>query len=75
MNASAEPLTYEVIIDWSAGDRAFVAEVPELAGCAADGETDEAALQAAQIVMREWVETAQDLGREIPAPRGRLQFA
>jgi predicted RNase H-like HicB family nuclease len=75
MTATAEPLMYEVIIYWSAVDRFFIAEVPELAGCAADGETYESALKAVQVVMREWVETATDLGREIPVPRGRLQFA
>ncbi len=73
--AAAEGLLYEVIIYWSDADQAFISEVPELAGCAADGETYEAALSAVQVVMREWVETATELGREIPVPRGRLQFA
>lgn len=75
MTAMPEPLLYEVIIFWSSVDQAFVAEVPELAGCAADGETYEAALEAVQTVMREWLETAAELGREIPVSRGRLQFA
>lgn len=66
---------YEVIIYWSSADDAFIAEVPELPGCAADGATHEAALANAQIVIREWIETAQSLGRPIPAPRGRLSFA
>ena len=66
---------YEVIIYWSSADEAFIAEVPELPGCAADGATHEAALANAQIVIREWIETAQSLGRPIPAPRGRLSFA
>lgn len=70
-----DPLLYEVIIYWSTSDQAFIAEVPELAGCAADGETYEAALQAVQQVMRTWVETARELGRDIPVPRGRLQYA
>ena len=55
-------MKYEVIIYWSEEDKSFVAEVPELAGCAADGETYIEALQNAQIVMQEWIETAQELG-------------
>ena len=66
---------YEVIIYWSADDEAFIAEVPELAGCAADGQTPQEAQAQAQIVAREWIETAQELGRPIPEPRGRLAFA
>jgi predicted RNase H-like HicB family nuclease len=68
-------LKYEVIIYWSPADEAFIAEVPELPGCAADGATHETALANAQIVIREWIETAQSLGRPIPTPRGRLAFA
>lgn len=66
---------YEVIIYWSAADESFIAEVPELPGCAADGATHEEALASAQIVIREWIETARSLGRPIPTPRGRLSFA
>ncbi len=66
---------YEVIIYWSEADQAFVAEVPELPGCAADGATHEAALANAQVVILEWIETAKSLGRPIPSPRGRLSFA
>jgi predicted RNase H-like HicB family nuclease len=66
---------YEVIIYWSETDGAFVAEVPELPGCAADGPTQEKALANAQIVIRKWIETAKSLGRPIPTPRGRLTFA
>jgi hypothetical protein len=66
---------YEVIIYWSEADEAFIAEVPELPGCAADGATQEEALANAQIVIREWLETAKSLGRRIPKPRGRLTFA
>jgi len=65
----------EVIIYWSEEDNSFVAEVPELAGCAADGETYMEALQNAQIVMQEWIETAQELGRAIPQPKGKLVYA
>ncbi|HEY7062659.1 MAG TPA: type II toxin-antitoxin system HicB family antitoxin [Chloroflexota bacterium] len=68
-------LKYEVIIYWSSEDEAFIAEMPELPGCAADGATPAAALAEVQIVAREWIETAQELGRSIPEPRGRLLFA
>lgn len=66
---------YEIIIYWSEPDQAFVAEVPELAGCAADGRTYQEALTQAEVVIRQWIETAQELGREIPKPRGRLLYA
>jgi len=66
---------YEVIIYWSNEDQAFIAEVPELPGCAADGETYQEALANAEVVIQEWLETARDLGRPIPTPRGRLVFA
>jgi len=66
---------YEVIIYWSQEDQAFIAEVPELPGCAADGKTHQEALASAEVVIREWIETARELGRPIPAPRGRLVFA
>ena len=66
---------YEVIIYWSAEDEAFVAEVPELPGCAADGPTYEAAIANVKVVISEWIETAQQLGRSIPEPRGRLMYA
>jgi predicted RNase H-like HicB family nuclease len=65
----------EVIIYWSADDQAFIAEAPELPGCMADGFTYQAALANLEIVMQEWIETASDLGRPIPQPRGRLMFA
>jgi predicted RNase H-like HicB family nuclease len=66
---------YEVIIYWSREDNAFIAEVPELAGCAADGATYEEALKNAETVIEEWIETAKDPGRPIPEPRGRLAYA
>ena len=66
---------YEVIIYWSQEDQAFIAEVPELPGCAANGKTHQEALASAEVVIREWIETARELGRPIPAPRGRLVFA
>lgn len=68
-------LRYEVILYWSDEDGAFIAEVPELPGCAADGETYEAALSNVQVIIEEWIETASELGRPIPEPRGRLVFA
>jgi predicted RNase H-like HicB family nuclease len=66
---------YEIIIYWSDEDEAYVAEVPELPGCAADGETYAQALANAEVVIREWIETARELGRPIPEPRGRLLYA
>lgn len=66
---------YEIILYWSNEDQAFIAEVPELPGCSADGETYEDALQNVRVIMDEWIETARDLGREIPKPKGRLTFA
>ncbi len=66
---------YEIIMYWSEDDEAFIAEVPELPGCAADGPTYQAALGNVESVMREWIETAKEIGREIPTPKGRLLFA
>ena len=66
---------YEIILYWSEEDRAFIAEVPELPGCAADGPTRQEALANVEVVISEWLETARDLGRPIPEPRGRLLFA
>lgn len=66
---------YEIIIYWSEEDKAFVAEVPELPGCAADGNTYQEALAHVEIIIQEWIETAKGLGRPIPEPKGRLVFA
>ena len=66
---------YEVIIYWSKDDQAFIAEVPELRGCAADGATYQEALANVETIIQEWIETAKDLGRPIPEPKGRLAFA
>ena len=68
-------IRYEVIIYWSAEDQAFIAEVPELPGSAADGKTYQEALSNVEVVIREWIETARSLNRPIPEPRGRLMFA
>lgn len=68
-------IKYEIIIYWSDEDQAFIAEVPELPGCAADGTTYQEALANAEIIIQEWVETAKELKRPIPKPKGRLVFA
>jgi len=68
-------IKYEMIIYWNKEDDAFIVEVPELPGCIADGKTYEEAIKNALIVIREWVETAKELGREIPEPKGRLLYA
>jgi predicted RNase H-like HicB family nuclease len=68
-------IKYEVIIYWSKEDDAFIAEVPELPGCMADGMTYEEAVTNAQRVIEEWVETALSLGRPVPEPKGRLMYA
>jgi predicted RNase H-like HicB family nuclease len=66
---------YELIIYWSEEDQAFIAEVPELAGCVADGATYGEALANIQVVISEWIEAAKDLGRPVPEPKGRLIYA
>jgi predicted RNase H-like HicB family nuclease len=67
---------YEVIIYWSEDDHAFIAEVPELPGCMADGETYGKSLKNVQVIIKEWIHTAKEEGREIPRPKGRkLAFA
>ncbi|WP_447971054.1 type II toxin-antitoxin system HicB family antitoxin [Nitrospira sp. M1] len=66
---------FEIIIYWSQEDSAFIAEVPELSGCMADGQTYQEAVTNVETVIKEWIETAQELGRPIPDPRGRLLFA
>lgn len=72
---TTEPLKYETIIYWSTDDESFIAEIPELPGCAADGMTPREALDSLQVVAEEWLATANALGRSIPEPRGRLLFA
>ena len=68
-------MNYEVIIYWSDEDQAFIAEVPELPGCLADGKTYETALKNVRQISREWLQTAKELGRPIPQAKGRLHFA
>jgi predicted RNase H-like HicB family nuclease len=69
------PIKYELIIYWSDEDNSFIVEVPELPGCMADGETYEKALSNAKSIIEEWIETARELDRPIPKPKGRLLYA
>jgi len=68
-------IKYEMIIYWSEKDNSFLVEVPELSGCMSDGATYEEAIKNAQVVIKEWIETAKSIGREIPKPKGKLMFA
>ena len=68
-------MRHEVIIYWSPEDTAFVAEVPELPGCMADGATRDQALANVERIAAEWIKTARKLGRKVPRPRGRLTYA
>ncbi len=68
-------IRYELIIYWSDEDEAYIAEVPELPGCMADGASYQEALANVETVIEEWLETAKELGRSIPEPKGRLIFA
>jgi len=63
---------YEIILYWSEEDKSFIAEVPGLPGCTADGPTRQEALANAETIIAEWLETARALGRPIPEPKGRL---
>ncbi len=66
---------YAIVIYWSTEDNSFIAEIPELYGCMADGETYQEALRNVEIVANEWLETARELGRLIPVPKGKLIYA
>ena len=68
-------IKYEVIIYWSEEDEAFIAEVPELPGCMADGTTAQEALSNVELIAQEWIEIARELGRSIPEPKGKLVYA
>ncbi|GAB4541688.1 MAG: type II toxin-antitoxin system HicB family antitoxin [Anaerolineales bacterium] len=68
-------IKYQIIIYWSDDDSAFIAEAPELPGCMADGATYQEALKNVEVIAQEWVDTARELGREIPQPKGKLIFA
>jgi predicted RNase H-like HicB family nuclease len=80
LSSSTNSVTYmaaknEIIIYWSDEDNAYLAEVPELPGCMADGESYQKALQNAEIIIQEWIETAHELDRPVPEPRGKLMYA
>ena len=66
---------YKIIVYWSEQYKAFIAEVPELPGCMADGSTYEEVMKNVQVIIREWIETATQLGRDIPEPKGKLMYA
>ncbi len=66
---------YEIIIYWSEEDEAYIAEAPELPGCMADGRTYKEAISSAEVIIEEWIETAKELGRSIPQPKGQLIYA
>ncbi len=66
---------YEIIIYWSEEDKSFIAEVPELPGCMADGKTYQETISNVEVIINEWIETAKELGREIPKPKGKLMYA
>jgi predicted RNase H-like HicB family nuclease len=68
-------IKYELIIYYSEADKAFIVEVPELPGCMADGRTYQEALANVETIIKEWIETAKELGRPIPKARGRLIYA
>ena len=69
------PIRYELIVYWSAEDQSYIVEVPELPGCMADGATYQEAVANVEVVIGEWLQTARELGRPIPEPRGRLMYA
>ena len=66
---------YERIIFWSEEDGRWIVDVPELPGCMADGATAAEALENVEKIIDEWIETATQLGRKIPEPKGRLMYA
>jgi predicted RNase H-like HicB family nuclease len=66
---------YEIIIYWSKGDNLFIAEVPELAGCMSDGNSQMEALQNALLAIEEWIALAKELGRIVPVAKGKLVYA
>jgi predicted RNase H-like HicB family nuclease len=68
-------IRYEMVIYWSDEDNVFIVEVPELPGCMVDGQTYQEAVANAETVIQEWIETAKELGRPVPQPKGRLMYA
>jgi predicted RNase H-like HicB family nuclease len=71
----SEKYKYEMVIYWSVEDETYIVEVPELAGCMADGTTYAEAVAKAEVIIEEWIATAKELGREIPEPKGRWMYA
>ena len=69
------PIRYELIVYWGSEDQSYIVEVPELPGCMADGATYQEAVANAEVVIGEWIQTAKDLGRPLPEPKGRLMYA
>jgi len=74
MAGEAICMKYEIILYWSEEDGAYIAEIPELAGCMADGPTAKDALHNVELIAQEWIEMAQELGRPVPEPKGRLRY-
>jgi len=72
---SIEIIMYEMIIYWSDGDNCYLAEVPELPGCMADGKTRAEAVANAEVIISEWIEVDKEDGRTIPKPKGKLMYA
>ncbi len=68
-------IKYEIIIYWSEEDNCFIAEMPELPGCMADGKTYDECIKNIEVIASEWIETAKEIGREIPKPKGKLYYA
>lgn len=66
---------YEMIVYWSKNDGCYLVEVPELPGCMADGKTRKEAVENAEVIISEWIETAKERGQDIPTPKGRLMYA
>jgi len=75
MSSKFPPGWYEIIIYWSDEDEGFIAEVPALPGCMADGNTYQETISNVEVIIQEWIETAKELGRPIPQPKGRLMYA
>lgn len=68
-------IKYEIIVYWSNEDKSFIAEMPELPGCMSDGKSYEEVVKNIKVIAAEWIETAKELGREIPIPKGKLFYA
>ena len=69
--AKTSKYRYEIVLYWSDEDQAYIAEVPDLAGCAADGSTYHEAISNVEVIIDEWIETALEKGWSVPGPKGR----